>query len=40
MMRATSESKGASGWETKARSEKQQMLSVEVRDSPSLSFEL
>jgi hypothetical protein len=34
MKRAAGESKGASGWETKARREKQQMLSVEVRDSP------
>jgi hypothetical protein len=40
MMRATGENKRASGQETKARSEKQWILSVEVRDSPSLSFNL
>jgi hypothetical protein len=40
MMRATGEGKGASARETKARSEKQRMLSVEVRDPPFLSFDL
>jgi hypothetical protein len=40
MMRAAGESKGANGRETKERGEKQRMLSVEVRDSPSLSFNL
>jgi hypothetical protein len=34
MKRAAGESKGASSRETKARSKKRRMLSVEVRDSP------